>query len=97
MGRSANKKQRNKQELKSLAIQKRQALIRLAMAIVGFIVYVAVEQALIFNGVLDGSSPVTLIVTFLFAVVMAAVAGLATRDWSSANRRIQQIQQNLKK
>ena len=97
MASGGSKKQRRlRQEAEELRAKRRQALIRCVLAFAGLIVFIGVKQALALWGIIASTDMIANMLTYLVAIVMCAVAGMATLAYTRAGKRLKEIEQELR-
>lgn len=95
MGHGVQKKKRIQHEIEMLKIKRRNGIMRVVAAIVIFIVVTAVKEAAVFQGVAIASDMIVNALFFAMVVVLAAVAGLGSRDYVRANNEIRALEQKI--
>ena len=90
MGKGPGKK-KIQSEIAELEIEKRHGLIRLVAGIVLFIIAAALKQWFMVQGAEWANSTFANLFIFMFAVAMALVAGLGSRDYMRAHDKINRL------
>lgn len=95
MSKGVKKKRKLEGELAELHLKKRNGYMRLAAAVVAFVVVTIGKETLVAQGVEWASHMVANMVFYLFAIVMAGVAGLGVQSSTRAERKIREINSEL--
>ena len=91
MSNKAKQKAQAQREYKELKLKKRQGLIKIAITIVLFIVFIVARLYVNATGIIDQSNMWFNLITLCIAFLACFFAGTGSNDIAKANRRMKEI------